>query len=54
MKFICKLVGHRRSKKGARRRGDEWLSRCAFCGEPMIRVFPGDWEIGNHELKPGD
>lgn len=52
MNLICKLVGHRRSKNGARRRGDEWLSNCSFCGEPMTRTATGDWQIGDHELKP--
>ena len=39
-------------EKTARRRGNEWLSNCAFCGESMVRVFPGDWELGDHQFKP--
>jgi len=52
LNLVCKLVGHRRSKKGVRRRGEEWLSKCAICSEPMTRTLTGEWVVGKHELKP--
>ena len=52
MNPICKLFGHRRSKKAARRRGEDWLSNCSICKEPMSRTADGEWQIGSHELKP--
>jgi hypothetical protein len=49
---ICKLSGHLRSKKLARRRGHQWLSSCVLCGDSMIRLGPGRWVLGSHEYQP--
>ncbi len=43
LNFVCRLIGHRRSKKLARRSQETWESRCWCCGVAMIRVKPGQW-----------
>jgi hypothetical protein len=44
MNFICRIIGHRRSARQARRYGDDdWRSVCKTCGTPMVRMGPGKW-----------
>ena len=44
MKFVCRLVGHRRSTRYIREDyGFGWRSRCRFCGEGMIRIGSDCW-----------
>ena len=44
MNFICRIIGHRRSARQARRYGDDdWRSVCKTCGTPMVRTAPGKW-----------
>jgi hypothetical protein len=43
LELLCKLFGHRRSKKDARRVGVIWQSRCVLCHEPLVRLAPGQW-----------
>jgi len=44
MSLICRMVGHRRSIKEARRVACGLTSRCTFCGEPLIRRGPKAWQ----------
>jgi hypothetical protein len=43
MVIVCKIFGHRRSRKLAGRSGETWDSKCCSCGAKMTRVAPGDW-----------
>jgi hypothetical protein len=43
MFLICKLFGHHRSKKHARRHGEKWTSICIFCGAQLMRESNGVW-----------
>jgi hypothetical protein len=43
MRLICRVVGHRRSIRQARRASGGWVSRCKLCGEPLIRRGPKAW-----------
>jgi len=44
MNLICRIFGHRRSARRARRYGDDdWRSVCKTCGTPMVRTGPGHW-----------
>ena len=48
MNFICRLFGHQRSIRRARRYSDkEWRSSCRLCGTPMVRLGPGKWIPGS-------
>ena len=42
--FLCRLVGHRRSKRWARPTPMGWRSECRRCGEALIRVAPRQWQ----------
>jgi hypothetical protein len=44
MSLICRMIGHRRSIKQARRVAEGWASRCTFCDEPLIRRGPKAWQ----------
>jgi len=44
-RVLCRLFGHRRSRRRARRSGNGWRSRCRLCGTPMIRVAKGVWQV---------
>ena len=53
MHFICRLFGHQRSIRRARRFSDkEWRSSCRLCGTPRVRLGPGKW-IPVSEFKAG-
>jgi len=53
MNFICRLFGHQRSIRRARRYSDkEWRSSCRLCGTPMVRLGPGKWIPGS-QFKAG-
>ena len=41
---ICHFIGHKRSKRHARRSGETWHSHCVVCQAPLVRVGPGDWK----------
>jgi hypothetical protein len=43
MKLVCKLLGHRRSRRDARRIGALWISYCRRCGLLMERDAPQCW-----------
>ena len=45
MTLICRLIGHRRSRKRARFLAGGWVSRCRFCDERLIRLGPKQWVI---------
>jgi hypothetical protein len=40
---VCKLLGHRRSRRDARRIDDRWISYCRRCGSLMVREAPSQW-----------
>jgi hypothetical protein len=40
---VCKLLGHRRSRRDARRIDAQWISYCRWCGSLMIRQAPRRW-----------
>ena len=42
-RFLCKLIGHARSKKSARLVGYNWRSACLFCGTKLVRLDSGSW-----------
>jgi len=43
--YLCRLLGHRRSRRKARLSGGEWRSLCIYCREPMVRMGPSDWKL---------
>ena len=43
--FICRLAGHKRSKRTARRAGETWRSQCIYCHSPMLRISAKNWAI---------
>ena len=44
MNLICRIIGHRRSARHARRYGDgDWRSVCKTCGTAMVRIAPRRW-----------
>ena len=45
MKLMCKLLGHRRSRRDARRIEQQWISYCRRCGCLMIREAPASWSV---------
>ena len=45
MALICRLVGHRRSRKRARLFAGSWVSRCRFCDERLVRLGPRQWVV---------
>ena len=42
---MCKLLGHRRSRRDARRIDTQWISYCRRCGSLMIRKAPQCWSV---------
>jgi hypothetical protein len=44
---ICKLLGHRRSRRDARRIENRWVSYCRWCGAMMVREAPSLWSAVN-------
>ena len=44
-KIICRIVGHKRSKRAAKRSGETWRSECIFCHTPMLRIAPKNWKV---------
>jgi hypothetical protein len=45
MKLLCKLLGHRRSRRDARRIDRQWISYCRRCGSLMLREAPERWSV---------
>ena len=45
MKAVCKLLGHRRSRRDARLIDSRWISYCRRCGALMIREAPERWSV---------
>ncbi|HVH38201.1 MAG TPA: hypothetical protein VM757_06405 [Sphingomicrobium sp.] len=41
--IVCKLLGHHRSRRDARRIDDRWISYCRRCGSLMVRRGPKQW-----------
>ncbi|HET7709277.1 MAG TPA: hypothetical protein VFK50_07070 [Sphingomicrobium sp.] len=41
--LLCKLLGHRRSRRDARRIDARWISYCRRCGSLMVREAPRRW-----------
>jgi hypothetical protein len=40
---VCKLLGHKRSRRDARLIDDRWISYCRLCGSLMVRDAPDRW-----------
>lgn len=43
LNFLCRLVGHHRSRRYLRPRNGTWQSECMLCGTTMQRVGPQHW-----------
>ena len=43
MNFLCRVLGHQRSRRDAYRVADKWVSRCSRCGRAMVRAGPKRW-----------
>jgi len=41
--IACRLLGHRRSRRDARRIDEQWISYCRWCGSLMVRQAPTQW-----------
>lgn len=41
----CPRGKHRRSIKHVRKSGEQHLSRCHYCGVPMVRVAKRNWIV---------
>jgi hypothetical protein len=44
---VCRLVGHRRSKKLRRLVGYNWRSSCVLCGATLVRLDSGRWRTAD-------
>jgi len=44
---VCKLLGHRRSRRDARLIDAQWISYCRWCGSLMVREAPRCWSAIN-------
>jgi len=44
-RFLCKIFGHRRSSRRARRVEDGWVSQCKRCGVKLVRTSKGAWNV---------
>ena len=49
---ICRLIGHRRSKRHVRPYRQTWRSECRHCGLPLMRDAPGVWRIIDRGAAP--
>ena len=50
MTFVCRVMGHWRSKARARLVQGRWQSVCRHCGVKLVRLGPGQWiELGKLE-----
>ena len=49
MKFLCLIVGHRRSRGKARlnARTAQYESECSYCQSPMVRLAHRQWIVGD-------
>ena len=49
MKFLCALLGHRRSRREAKlnRETANWESVCKGCGQKMVRIEQNLWRIAD-------
>ena len=43
--IMCRLVGHKRSRRRARRAGETWKSECVYCHTPLLRIGPKNWQV---------
>lgn len=43
--FLCPRGKHKRSKRHVREDGQDFISRCAYCGAPMVRLQKHQWII---------
>ena len=43
LRIVCRLVGHKRSRRRARPNAGTWRSECIFCATPLVRVRHRVW-----------
>jgi hypothetical protein len=41
--LVCRLIGHKRSRRDARWIDHRWISYCRHCGALMVRQGPRQW-----------
>lgn len=41
--IVCRIIGHRRSRRQAHRVDGAWLSRCKRCGVKLVRLRHAEW-----------
>lgn len=49
VKILCVLIGHRRSRRDAKRNPEtaDYESVCTRCGEALVRIAHNDWRAAN-------
>ena len=47
--LLCRIRGHRRSVRHARRTHDGWQSICTCCGGKLVRIARSDWIFRRNE-----
>jgi len=43
--WLCRLIGHSRSRRDARWIDRRWISYCRHCGSLMVRDAPQSWTV---------
>ena len=44
---ICRVLGHKRSKRAARPLATTWSSKCIICGQRIVRIRQNRWILLN-------
>ena len=43
--LLCPRGKHRRSRRRVRKSGSQYVSRCHYCGTPMVRIAKRQWIV---------